>query len=77
MTPLLTVKIHRNADDDGIVAQLMTVPQVGETISLPNDDGVEHDVTVTSINHWLKIVDGQYRQVEIVIFCQENTITIL
>lgn len=67
---MITARIHRDEDDeDGVMVQLTTTPRLGETISIPDDDGVERDRRVTAINHWVKPIEGHLQQIEIVIFC--------
>jgi hypothetical protein len=37
---MISVRIHRDQDDEhGVQAQLMTIPRLGKTISIPYDDG--------------------------------------
>ena len=67
---MISVRIHRDEDDEhGILVQLITIPRLGETISIPDDDGVERDRKVTGVNHWVKPIEGQLQQIEIVVFC--------
>ena len=68
---MITARIHLDSDDEhGIVAQLMCIPRIGETISIPDTDGEERDLKIIGLNHWVKPIAGQVTQVEIVIFCQ-------
>lgn len=68
---MITARIHCNADDnDGIIAQLATMPRIGETISLSTTGESEIDLTVMGVNHLIKS-DGEIpTQIEIVIFAQ-------
>lgn len=67
---MILAKVHRDQDDEGgVFVQLMTTPRLGETISIPDDDGVERDRKVTAINHWVKPIEGHLQQIEIVVFC--------
>lgn len=69
---MITARIHRDEDDeDGVLVQLMTVPRIGETISVPDAEGQERDIKVVSVNHWIKSVprhrQQHLQQVEVVI----------
>ena len=73
---MITATIRRdNADEEGIECEFTTIPRIGETISIPNKDGVECDLRVKGINHWCRKLEGKISQSEIVIFCAP-TITI-
>jgi hypothetical protein len=68
MPPMITVRIHRENEEDGVLVQLMTIPRIGETISLPDADGQERDLQVTGVNHWVTPVEGHLAQAEIIVF---------
>jgi hypothetical protein len=67
---MITANIHRDENDEvGVTCQLLTVPRIGETISIPDGKGVERDLKVKGINHWCRELGGQIIQSEIAIFC--------
>ena len=66
---MITAKVYRDQHDEtGVVVQLMTTPRIGESISVPDSEGVECDLKVTDVNHWIKPIEGRLEQVELVIF---------
>jgi len=68
---MITARIHRSADDnDGFVSQLMTMPRIGETLSITPTGESEIDLKVMGVNHLIKPVGDGLTQVEIVIFAQ-------
>lgn len=51
-------------------AFFLTLPRIGETISIPIL-GIEKDLKVVAINHHIIAVDGCLKQVEIVLSCKK------
>lgn len=68
---MITARIYRGEGDrDGAVVQMFCLPRLGETISLPDSDGVERDLKVTGLNHWVKSIEKHLQQIEVDIFCE-------
>jgi len=68
---MITTRIYRGENDtDGAVVQMFCLPRLNETISIPDADGVERDLKVTAINHWVKPIEKHLQQVEVVLSCE-------
>lgn len=73
---MITARIHRNSEDEnGALTQLFTLPRIGESISMPDENGTERDLRVIGINHLLKQQSETvfFWQVEVVIFCEQTS----
>ena len=68
---MITARIYRGENDPGgAVVQMFCLPRLGETISIPDSDGVERDLNVTGLNHWIKPIETHLQQIEVDIFCE-------
>lgn len=71
---MITANVRRDEIDDlGTDCEFITLPRIGETISMPDGKGIERDLKVRGINHWCRELGGQIIQREIVIFCTPTT----
>ncbi len=71
---MITARIHRSSEDEnGALAQLFTLPRIGESISMPDENGTERDLRVIGINHLIKQTNGHLQQVEVALFCEPTT----
>ena len=51
-------------------AFFLTLPRIGETISIPIL-GIEKDVKIVAVNHHIIAIDGRLTEVEIVLSCKK------
>lgn len=76
---MITARIHRHDEDkNGIQVQLFCLPRIGESVSMPDENGTERDLRVIGINHLIKSPLQQSKavlfwQIEVVIFCEPTT----